>query len=183
MNRAGSSSILIIRLGVYASDPVYWYMTMHDGQKNKHGKLNNHADIKNIKLQSGCCVKILVSASCIIFRRINFKNSMINKNMKAIGFLLERTIIGDIDKFHTINLKWDNDFCYVAAVEHKLMNRWLGWLKEANISAKIIMPDVLALPFSLGKFSAVKLNNEWLIRNSQLSGFSISSEILAKILD
>ncbi|WP_050086348.1 type II secretion system protein GspL [Yersinia intermedia] len=183
MNRAGSSSILIIRLGVYASDPVYWYMKMHDGQKNKHGKLNNHAEIKNIKLQSGCCVKILVSASCIIFRRIDFKNSMINKNMKAIGFLLERTIIGDIDKFHTINLKWDNDFCYVAAVEHKLMNRWLGWLKEANISAKIIMPDVLALPFSLGKFSAFKLSNEWLIRNSQLSGFSISSEILAKILD
>lgn len=183
MNRVGSSPILIIRLGVYSSDPVYWYMKMHDGQKNKYGKLNSYAEIKNIKLQSGCRVKVLVSASCIIFRRINLKNLMINKNMKAIGFLLERTIVGDIDKFHTINLKWDNDFCYVAAVEHKLMNQWLGWLKESNISAKIIMPDVLALPFSLGKFSAVKLSNEWLIRNSQLSGFSISSEILAKILD
>ncbi|MGP2412474.1 type II secretion system protein GspL [Yersinia sp. 2553 StPb PI] len=181
MNSVAFRATLLIRLGNYEHDSVYWYIKTHDGKKSSYGKLKSHTEIKNLKLDPKYTVKILVPASCIIFRRIDIKGVATSKNMKVISFLLEESIVDDIDKFHTINLKCDDDFCYVAAVEHQLMNRWIGWLKDADITAKTIVPDVLALPFSLGQWFAVKLDHEWLIRDSEMSGFSICSEILEKI--
>ncbi|CNH52037.1 general secretion pathway protein L [Yersinia pekkanenii] len=181
MNRDVSQGMLLIRLGSYVSDPIYWYMIMHDGNNSKYGKLENHTELKNISIYFNYKVKVLVSANHIIFRRLDVKNIKIKKNIKTIEFLIEKTIFGNIDNFHIINLKCDGDFCYIAAVECELMNLWLGWLTRANIYAEVMMPDVLTLPFSDGKWSAFKLNNEWLIRKNEMSGFSVSENILEKI--
>ncbi|MFW5389665.1 type II secretion system protein GspL, partial [Yersinia sp. 2542 StPb PI] len=79
----------------------------HDGKKSRYGKLKSHTEIKNIKFDAKYTVKILVPASYIIFRRIDIKGVATRKNMKVISFLLKKSIVDDIDKFHTINLKCD----------------------------------------------------------------------------
>jgi general secretion pathway protein L len=181
VNRSVSQETLIIRLGGYATDPIYWYMNTQDEKNRKYGRMNSYTELKNISLYFNCTVKVLVSTSRVIFRRIDIKNSKIKKNIKSMAYAIEQSIVGDIDDFHIVILKYDGDFCYVAVIEHELMNLWLNGLKNAGISTEAIIPDVLTLPFSSEEGGAVKLDNEWLIRDSEMSGFSIRENLLEKL--
>ncbi|CNH79835.1 general secretion pathway protein L [Yersinia kristensenii] len=168
---------LVIRLGSHASDPIYWYAKIEGAENGKYGKLDHHTELKSISLWFNSDVRILIPASFVIFRRVRIKNKEILNNKKSLAFSIERSIISNIDDFHIVTLKVDSAFCYIAAIEHELMNVWLGWLKDAGISATAMIPDVLTLPFSDEEWFSIKLGNEWLIRNGDMSGFSIKEDI------
>ncbi|EEQ16193.1 General secretion pathway protein L [Yersinia frederiksenii ATCC 33641] len=138
-------------------------------------------ELKDICNLSHCDVTILVSTSFIIYRKVELHKKKIIRNLKYLKFSFEKTIIGNIDNFHTVILKYDKNFCYVAAVEHELMSCWLKWLDNAGISISLMIPDVLTLPFSEDKCSLLKLDSQWLIRNGEYSGFSIKESIFDKI--
>lgn len=168
-------STLMIRLGNHTSDPIYWYAKIEEGEE--YGRIDHYTELKSISLWFNCDVKILIPASFVIFRRIRIKNKEILNNKKSLAFSIERSIVSNIEDFHVVILKADSTFCYIAAIEHELMNVWLGWLKDAGISATAMIPDVLTLPFSDGKWFSIKLDNEWIIRNGDMSGFSIKEDI------
>ncbi|EKN6046504.1 general secretion pathway protein GspL, partial [Yersinia enterocolitica] len=180
-NAGLSSKTLIIRLGSYATDPVYWYTEVVDGGHRKSGKLCDHTKLDNIPFLSNYNVKILVSTSYVIFRKIDVIDRKILKSEQSLAFSIEKTIVSNIENFHTVILKSDGNFCYVVAVEHELMSRWLGWLANVGISPTVMIPDVLALPFDDGRCVPVKLGDEWLVRNSEVSGFSVNDDIFKKL--
>nr|WP_246585523.1 type II secretion system protein GspL [Yersinia kristensenii] len=165
----------MIRLGNHTSDPIYWYAKIEEGEE--YGRIDHYTELKSISLWFNCDVKVLIPASFVIFRRIRIKNKEILNNKKSLAFSIERSIVSNIEDFHVVILKADSTFCYIAAIEHELMNIWLGWLKDAGISATAMIPDVLTLPFSDGKWFSIKLDNEWIIRNGDMSGFSIKENI------
>ncbi|CFQ52908.1 general secretion pathway protein L [Yersinia aleksiciae] len=181
INKLTSQNKLIIRLGSDAVDPIYWYMEMQDSGEATHGKLASYCELVKIPGYTHCRVQVLVSSSRVIFRKVDIKNKKIRKSIKAIGFIIEQSIVGNIDDYHIILLECDNDFCYVAAVEHELMKIWLGWLQSAKISTEILMPDVLALPYRAGEWHTANLGNEWLMRSHEMSGFSVQETILEKL--
>ncbi|HHA0034104.1 TPA: type II secretion system protein GspL [Yersinia enterocolitica] len=181
INSGLSSKALIIRLGSHATDPVYWYTEVVDGRQRKSGHLCDHTELDNIPFLLSYNVKILVSASYIIFRKIDKIGRGVLKNEQSLAFSIEKTIVSNIDNFHIVILMSDSNFCYVAAVEHKLMSRWLGWLANVGVSPTVMIPDVLALPFNDGRCFPVKLDDEWLIRNSEVSGFSVNDAIFKKL--
>ncbi|AJJ12521.1 type II secretion system (T2SS), L family protein [Yersinia rohdei] len=177
-----SQATLVIRFGCHMTDIIYWHLTSNDGKNEQFGRLNNPSELIDIPMLFNSDVKILVCTSQIIYRRIKLQGNKKINNLKSLRFSFEKTIVSNIDYFHTIILKTDSDCCYVAAVEHKFMQLWLGWLKDAGISTTVIIPDVLTLPFSNGQWTSVKLNNEYLIRNNYFSGFLVKDTIVEKLL-
>ncbi|MCB5303002.1 type II secretion system protein GspL [Yersinia bercovieri] len=182
LNRSTTQNNLIIRLGSYATDPIYWCMEIQGSEGITHGKLDNHCELIKIAAYEYTRVKVIVSSNRVVFRKVDVKNIKIRNIIKAIAFTIEQSIVGNIDDFHIIILKRDDDFCYVAAVEHSLIKVWLGWLQNAGIYTEIIMPDVLILPFNPGEWYAVNLGNEWLIRDHEFSGFSVQEAVLKKLV-
>ncbi|HHH0683683.1 TPA: type II secretion system protein GspL, partial [Yersinia enterocolitica] len=180
-NAGLSSKTLIIRLGSHATDPIYWYTEVVDEGHRKSGQLCDHTKLDNIPFLLNYNVKILVSTSYVIFRKIDVIDRGILKSEQSLAFSIEKTIVSNIENFHTVILKSDSNFCYVVAVEHELMSRWLGWLADAGISPTVMIPDVLALPFDDGRCVPVKLGDEWLVRNSEVSGFSVNDDIFKKL--
>lgn len=177
-----SQATLVIRFGCHMTDIIYWHLTSNDGNNEQFGKLNNPSELIDIPMLFNSDVKILVCTSQIIYRRIKLQGNKKINNFKSLRFSFEKTIVSNIDYFHTVILKTDSDCCYVAAVEHQFMQLWLGWLKDAGISTTVMIPDVLTLPFSNGQWTSVKLNNEYLIRNNYFSGFLVKDTILEKLL-
>lgn len=177
-----SQATLVIRFGCHMTDIIYWHLISNDGKNEQFGRLNNPSELIDIPMLFNSDVKILVCTSQIIYRRIKLQGNKKINNLKSLRFSFEKTIVSNIDYFHTIILKTDSDCCYVAAVEHKFMQLWLGWLKDAGISTTVMIPDVLTLPFSNGQWTSVKLNNEYLIRNNYFSGFLVKDTILEKLL-
>lgn len=180
-DRISPKNKLIIRLGCHADEPIYWYLKLRGRKGFQSGKLNNSMELKDICNLSHCDVTILVSTSFIIYRKVELHKKKMIRNLKYLKFSFEKTIIGNIDNFHTVILKYDKNFCYVAAVEHELMSCWLKWLDNAGISISLMIPDVLTLPFSEDKCSLLKLDSQWLIRNGEYSGFSIKESIFDKL--
>ncbi|HHH1034998.1 TPA: type II secretion system protein GspL, partial [Yersinia enterocolitica] len=180
-NAGLSSKTLIIRLGSHATDPIYWYTEVVDEGHRKSGQLCDHTKLDNIPFLLNYNVKILVSTSYVIFRKIDVIDRGILKSEQSLAFSIEKTIVSNIENFHTVILKSDSNFCYVVAVEHELMSRWLGWLADVGISPTVMIPDVLALPFDDGRCVPVKLGDEWLVRNSEVSGFSVNDDIFKKL--
>ncbi|MGL4486695.1 MAG: type II secretion system protein GspL [Yersinia sp. (in: enterobacteria)] len=173
--------MLVIRFGNTECDPVYWRMDEKDDERSQCGVLDNISELNKLSLYFKSGVKVLVSSSRIIFRKMHIANTRMLRSIKSISFAMEKSIFDNIDDFHISILKYNNDFIYVAAVEHKLMVLWLSWLKNAGIKIKIIIPDVLTLPFIKGEWCAVKLDKEWIVRNNEMSGFSVSEVLFEKI--
>ncbi|HDL8012830.1 TPA: general secretion pathway protein GspL, partial [Yersinia enterocolitica] len=144
-NAGLSSKTLIIRLGSHATDPIYWYTEVVDGGHRKSGQLCDHTKLDNIPFLLNYNVKILVSSSYVIFRKIDVIERKILQSEQSLAFSIEKTIVSNIENFHTVILQSDSNFCYVVAVEHELMSRWLGWLANVGISPTVMIPDVLAL--------------------------------------
>ncbi len=157
-------------------------MEMQGAEGITHGKLDNHCELIKIAAYDYTSVKVIVSSTRVIFRKVDVKNRKIRNIIKVVAFTIEQSIVDNIDDFHIIILKRDDDFCYVAAVEHELIKVWLGWLQSAGIFTEIIMPDVLTLPFNSGECYTVNLGNEWLIRNHEFSGFSVQEAVLKKLV-
>lgn len=176
-----SKDKLIIRLSCQVSEPIYWYLKLRRNESFQFGKLNDHIELKNLSTFSNCDVTVLIPTSYIIYRKIELQRRRVTRNLKQLKFSFEKTIAGDVDNFHIVILKYDEKFCYVAAVEHELMNCWMTWLNDAGISVHLIIPDVLTLPFNEGQWSLLKLDNQYLIRNSDVSGFSIRDDMLQKL--
>ncbi|MEQ9722565.1 type II secretion system protein GspL [Yersinia alsatica] len=172
---------LIIRLSCQVNEPIYWYLKLKEDDSFQFGKLYDHIELKNIYTLSHYDVTVLIPTSFIIYRKIELKGRRVIRNLKQLKFSFEKTIAGDVDNFHIVILKHDKNFCYIAAVEHEMMNRWMTWLNDAGISVSLIIPDVLTLPFREGKWSLLKLENQSLIRDSDVSGFSIRDDILQKL--
>lgn len=181
LDSISSKDKLIIRLSCQANEPIYWYLKLKEDDSFQFGKLNDCIELKNISTLSHCDVTVLIPTSFIIYRKIELKRRRVTRNLKQLKFSFEKTIAGDVDNFHIVILKYDENFCYVAAVEHELMNCWMRWLNDAGISVRLIIPDVLTLPFNEGKCSLLKFDNQCLIRNSDVSGFSLRDDILQKL--
>ncbi|CNI57506.1 type II secretion system protein GspL [Yersinia vastinensis] len=180
MNKIFSETVLFIRLGCDATEPVYWHLKVKDAEAQS-GRLNNHTELKKISAFATGEVIILVSSRLIIYRSIKAKGNKIKNNSKFLRFSFEKSILGNIDDFHIVILKYDVDTCYVAAVEHQLMEIWIGWLTDFDISPTLMIPDVLTLPFYDGKGVSVKMGDECLIRNGEVSGFIVKDFILEKL--
>ncbi|AHM72333.1 type II secretion system protein GspL [Yersinia hibernica] len=172
---------LIIRFGSHVSDPIYWYTTTEEGKNRECGRIDNHAELNSISSFFHYDVKILVSSSFIIFRKIKLINKEVLNKECSIAFSMEPTIVSNIDGFHIVVLKSDNYFCYVTAVEHELMSLWLGWLEDVGIYTSIMIPDVLTLPFDGDNYFSIKLDNEWLTRDSEVSGFVLRDNIFKRL--
>lgn len=176
-----SSKNLVIRLGNCATDPIYWYAELPGDEHGQSGRLCDHTELGNIPQLSKYNIKLLVSTSYIIFRKIEIIDRKILKNEQSLAFSIEKTIVSNIENFHTVILKSDSDFCHVVAVEHELMSRWLGWLANVGVSPILLIPDVLALPFNDERCFPVRLDDEWLIRSSEASGFSVNDAIFKSL--
>lgn len=178
---APSSQTLVIRLGNYATDPIYWYAEVVGDENIKIGRICNYTELLDIPFILNHNVKILVSTSSVIFRKIEIIDKRILKNEQSLAFSIEKTIVSNIENFHIVILKSDSDFCHVVAVEHELMSRWLGWLANIGVSPTLLIPDVLALPFHDEICFPMRLDDEWLIRSGEVSGFSVNDAIFKSL--
>ncbi|MEA9443989.1 type II secretion system protein GspL [Candidatus Fukatsuia symbiotica] len=164
---------LVIRLGKSEDKPIYWSIIIPEKKGNdKHGCFKNIHELIQLSKYAHYRTMILAPADCIIFRRISFVRKV---NIKSIPYLLEEFIATDAEQLHIIKLQQQGKDFFIAAIEKSLIHQWLQWLKSAKLSADSLIPDILALPSFDDAWTAIKLDQQWLIRKDQVSGFLINS--------
>ena len=182
---------LFIRLGCKAHDPIQWLIwSNQENEVIASGDLNHASDLSHLT-EKAAQRKVVgfVPASEIALKRLKVPGKSARAITAAAPYMLEDELAQDVESlfFAYANLAKDQDEnnCFAAAVDREQLKRWLLWLEDADIKCKILIPDVLALPFnksvSEGPWSAVTLNKQILLRQGPWQALVVEANVWALI--
>lgn len=172
------SETLLIRLASHAHQPMFWWLFSADDRLLFSGEVPDAATLANLQeYANGNQVIALVPACDVVLRSVNLPGRLTHKTRNALPFLLEDEVVEDPARLHVAVLAHESPSVHLAAVEHSLMQEWLRWLDEAGLQASRMLPDVLALPQTVGGYRW-SLDKQHLIRESRWQGMVLEDELI-----
>jgi len=188
------AEILYIRLGSQIQDEISWLVFNTVEQEIiASGELTNAEQLGDLtdKAQQRL-VKVFVPGCDVLLKRLVVPTKSQRAMRSAVPYMLEDELAQDVDDlfFAYANISNDkSDYnCFVAVTQRAQMLLWQSWLADANIQATTLQPDVLAMPFVDGQWSALSLHlsndstgassnkTQIVVRQGEWQGFTLDSE-------
>lgn len=173
------AEILYIRLGSQAKDEISWLIINTTEQEIiASGELSNAEQLSELtdKAQQRV-VKVFVPGCDVLLKRLVVPTKSQRAMRSAVPYMLEDELAQDVDELffayaNLANSKSEHN-CFVAITERAQMLQWQSWLTDANIETKSMQPDVLAMPYVEGQYSAIALHcvnstSEKVVRSTQI---------------
>lgn len=89
---------------------------------------------------------VLVPTEAVFVSHVTIPVKQRQKLLQAAPFAIEDQLVGDLDSYHVaVGHSLGDNQHLVVAVAHEQMQRWTDLLEEAGISAKVMLPDALAI--------------------------------------
>jgi len=182
------SEILYIRLGSQVDDEISWLIINTVEQEIiASGELANAEQLTELTDKAEQrLVKVFVPGCDVLLKRLTVPTKSQRAMRSAVPYMLEDELAQDVDDlffaYATMANDEDGHNCFVAITERAQMVLWQAWLANADIEAQTIQPDVLAMPYVDGQWSAISLkadsatSNQVVVRLGQWQGFTLDSE-------
>jgi general secretion pathway protein L len=175
------NEFLLIRLGSRHQDAVYWLVWSSVAKEViASGTLSSAAQLAELTERAGLRPVIVLIPGCdVLFRELTLPGRLNAQTMQALPFMLEDEIASDVEQLHLTILAQQGQKIQIAAVDQEQMKHWLSWLKDAGLTARQLLPDVLALPLPAeNSWSMLQLGSQWLIRQAWWQGTIIDDSWL-----
>ena len=91
---------------------------------------------------------------------------------QMVPFTLEDRVVDPIEKLHFATGDLHDGAVPVAVVSRKRMDAWLQLIEDEAVDARMILPDIYALPFTQGRVTLWHEGDRCLLRNGPHSGFA-----------
>ncbi|MBY5994004.1 type II secretion system protein GspL [Ferrimonas balearica] len=180
------SERLVIRLGSDAGQSIPW-ITWSEEQQTviSSGVLPGADGLSSLSERAGGRpVEVLVDSSALTLTEVTLPAKAQRQALKALPFMLEDELAQDVDQLHFVTGPREGDQLSVVAVPHGQLQRWLGWLEQAELPVKKIVPDVLALALvEETELSVLQLEQQLLVRSGAGSGMVLEPDWLALMAD
>ncbi len=180
---------LYIRLGSQAEDEISWLIFSAVEQEIiASGVLNNAEQLTELtEKASQRIVKVFVPGSDVILKQLTVPTTSQRAMYSAVPYMLEDELAQDVEQLFFAYANLSDAFgynCFVAVVAHTQMQLWQAWLSDANIKAKTMQVDILAMPFISGQWSAIVLpptskssvQSQVIVRQGQWQGFVLDAD-------
>lgn len=172
---------LILRLGA-PDRPIAWRL-FSPGQPERAGAWSPGDDDPTLReLAAHYPAWVLVPASDCAFHRVTLPAGLRQRPQQILPFLLEEQLATDVEEVHFALLHRQKNICHVAALQRQKMREWLARCDELGLEVLALTPDVLALPFTPGRWSALQVGEQWLIRHQAWGGMAAEAGWLAELL-
>lgn len=177
------SERLVVRLGSHAEQAIHWLVwSRSESEIIASGELAGSHELAALATRAGGRPIIALLPSCdISFKAVELPSRSNKQLLNALPYMLEEQLSSDVDSLHFSVLEKQGNNVTVAIVADTKMRQWQAWLAEAELSCEQFIPDVLTLPLVDG-FSAVQLEQQWLIRQGRATGMSVDAELLPFVL-
>ncbi len=182
------AEILYIRLGSQAQDEISWLIFSAAEQEIiASGVLTCAEQLSDLteKAQQRL-VNVFVTSSDVRLKSLTVATKSQRSMRAVVPYMLEDELAQDVDDlFFAYASNVDDDDgnnCFVAVVERAQMQQWQTWLSHANIKARTLQPEVLAMPYIKGQWSAIALpssnnaSSQIVVRQGPWQGFTLDNE-------
>ncbi|WP_407575730.1 type II secretion system protein GspL [Raoultella terrigena] len=174
-------AVLILRLGA-PERPISWRL-MSPGQPESAGEWSAGDDDPTLReLAARYPAWVLVPASDCAFHSVTLPAGLRQRPQQVLPFLLEEQLATDVEEVHFALLHRQKNLCHVAALQRQKMREWLARCDELGLEILALTPDALALPFTPGRWSALQVGKQWLIRHQAWGGMAAEAGWLAELL-
>ena len=156
---------LYIRLGSQAQDEISWLVFSSTEQEIiASGVLTSAAQLIELTAKAQQrLVHVFVPGSDVLLKSVSMPTKSKRSMHAAVPYMLEDELAQDVDDlffaYADISPNDDKNNCFVAIVERAQMQMWLSWLADVNIQVKTLQPEMLALPYKQGEWSAIALRS------------------------
>jgi general secretion pathway protein L len=123
---------------------------------------------------------VLVPTEKIVLTQVSLPIRMKSSLLQAVPYALEDKLADDIDELHfSLGARQSDGSTPVAVVAIKQMQEWMIPFQEAGLQPELMIPDVLALPYTAGQVSlCMTSNGHCLVRTGATTGFSLPIDLL-----
>ncbi len=180
--------ILYIRISSQEDAAIQWLIT-NAGQEDEiaSGTLTNRFELSQLTEKAADrLVKVLVNGADVRLKSLAIPGKADRAIMAAAPYMLEDDLAHDVEKlFFAFASKApvmnNNHNCCIAFTLQTQMQQWLDWFKEADIVISAMLPDILAMPLVKGSWTAVQIDEHWLIRSDAWQGL-VADESLRDLI-
>jgi general secretion pathway protein L len=178
------SEFLTVRLSRQADNPVHWLVWSTSQQEViASGTLSGHAELGELSVYAERrTTLLLLDSSDVMLSEVEIPPGAGRQLESMLPFLMEDDIAQDVEQLHFHLMKKSAETAQVALLDATYLRRLLEQFKQAGIEVKKVLPDVLALPAKSGTITALQLDQQWLLRKPDLSGLSVSTEMLPLVV-
>ncbi|WP_054181101.1 type II secretion system protein GspL [Trabulsiella odontotermitis] len=88
---------------------------------------------------------------------------------QAIAWQVEEQLISNSEALHWTIAGRQDDICYVLGVDKEKLKQLLDTWRQAGLTITAVVPDGCYLPLSEDRWSALPLENGWLVRHAEFS--------------
>jgi general secretion pathway protein L len=171
IEKLSAADRLFIRLAGEPDAPIHWWL---EGNTALSGELAHCGELNQLtSIADKVCVVAVVPVGCFLFRQVKFAGQLNRRTRQALTFMLEPSVLTDVEQLHSLVLAQDGQDILLGAVARQLMTQWLDGLHQAGIQISGLYPDALLLPAN----STVQWQSGWLIHQFG-QGFYLTDEWL-----
>lgn len=178
------NEVLYLRLASQADSPFYWLIWSNSSQEIiASGQLSHADELATLtdKAHQRQVVAIVPSAD-VALKSLKVPGKSQRAVKLAAPYMLEDSLAQEVEQtfFAFADHKEDEtgNNCFVAVIEKEQMQRWLAWLKQANIQCQKMLPEVLALPEAREHWQSVVIDKQLIIRQGLWQGAAIEQNVL-----
>ncbi len=125
---------------------------------------------------------VLIPASDCAFHSLTLPAGLRKPPLQVAPFLLEEQLADDVEATHFALLHRQQAQCEIVAVQRQKMRDWLARCESLSLRPLALTPDVLALPRHPPAWSAVQVDEQWLIRHQPWGGMAAENVWLTELL-
>ncbi|MCX8958086.1 type II secretion system protein GspL [Erwinia psidii] len=173
MRKHNCQGSLVIRAGHDTATPFNWAF-FSGGDHYSEGVLS--ADNPLPTRSENDRTVLLLPASRVLFCRIMPEHQTKRQSVQSLLWQIESELFTEAESLHGVILLQDEEGHYhIAAVDREWLGSLLADLKQMGVTVDAVHPDVMALPCG----TAVKLNEEWLVRYDTTAGLCVPDNNLS----
>jgi general secretion pathway protein L len=122
---------------------------------------------------------VLVATDEVLLTHANVPSKQMRQIMQAVPFVIEEQLASDVEDCHfAVGERLESGDISVAVIDRELISAWCESLSTAGLSPRLMLVDVLQVPWS-GGVSLLVDGQRLLMRTGKTSGYSFSADQLA----
>ncbi|MBD9355731.1 type II secretion system protein GspL [Methylomonas albis] len=169
---------LLVRFGAGSADKLEWLSLAEPDSQPASGTM---AELT--AAAQGKSVLLLLPAASVLLLEIELAIKSTAQLKKALPFALEDLLAEDVENYHLVWLKQDQDKLAVAAVAHERLSAWLAPFREAGLALEAAYSEALCLPYSQGQCTLLIDDANVILRSAAYLGGGVDALFLPQLLE